>query len=96
MVRESTETPNTDSRLSDDRDRLTLVSQYSPAGDQGQAIDGLIGGLEDGLARQVLLGVTGSGKTYTITQTATSASASCRQRRPCRQRRNRPMAGVRS
>lgn len=66
MVRESTETPNTESRLSDDRDNLTLVSKYSPAGDQGGAIAGLTEGLDDGLARQILLGVTGSGKTYTI------------------------------
>ena len=63
MVRETTDLTN---RLSDDRDHLTLVSKYSPAGDQGKAIDGLVEGLEDGLAGQVLLGVTGSGKTYTI------------------------------
>jgi excinuclease ABC subunit B len=37
-----------------------------PAGDQGAAIAGLVEGLEDGLARQILLGVTGSGKTYTV------------------------------
>ena len=43
-----------------------LVSPYSPAGDQPQAIDKLIRGFEAGLARQTLLGVTGSGKTYTI------------------------------
>ncbi len=43
-----------------------LVSPYSPAGDQPQAIDKLIAGFESGLARQTLLGVTGSGKTYTI------------------------------
>jgi excinuclease ABC subunit B len=43
-----------------------LVSPYSPAGDQPQAIDKLIKGFEAGLARQTLLGVTGSGKTYTI------------------------------
>ena len=66
MVRESIDTPNIESRLSDDRDKLTLVSKYSPAGDQGAAIAGLSEGLDDGLARQVLLGVTGSGKTYTI------------------------------
>ncbi len=63
MVRE---TADLTSRLSDDRDHLTLVSNYSPSGDQAPAIDGLVEGLEDGLARQVLLGVTGSGKTYTI------------------------------
>jgi excinuclease ABC subunit B len=43
-----------------------LVSGYSPAGDQPQAIARLIEGLESGLAHQTLLGVTGSGKTYTI------------------------------
>jgi len=63
MVRESTDLPN---RFSDDRDRLTLVSDFKPAGDQGKAIDGLLTGLEDGLARQTLLGVTGSGKTFTV------------------------------
>jgi excinuclease ABC subunit B len=43
-----------------------LVAPYEPAGDQPQAIAALIGGFESGLAKQTLLGVTGSGKTYTI------------------------------
>jgi excinuclease ABC subunit B len=43
-----------------------LVSGYQPAGDQPQAIEHLVGGIEDGLACQTLLGVTGSGKTYTM------------------------------
>ena len=43
-----------------------LVSPYKPAGDQPQAIEKLVDGFESGLARQTLLGVTGSGKTYTI------------------------------
>jgi excinuclease ABC subunit B len=43
-----------------------LVAPYAPAGDQPQAIAQLIDGFESGLARQTLLGVTGSGKTYTI------------------------------
>src|SRR6202046_4080268 len=47
-------------------DRFELVSPYQPAGDQPQAIRRLIDGFESGLARQTLLGVTGSGKTYTI------------------------------
>jgi len=47
-------------------DRFQLVSPYAPAGDQPQAIDKLVAGFEAGLAKQVLLGVTGSGKTYTI------------------------------
>ena len=43
-----------------------LVAPYQPAGDQPQAIAKLVAGFENGIARQVLLGVTGSGKTYTI------------------------------
>jgi excinuclease ABC subunit B len=43
-----------------------LTSSYSPAGDQPKAIKKLVEGLEDGLARQILLGVTGSGKTFTM------------------------------
>jgi excinuclease ABC subunit B len=43
-----------------------LMSEYSPAGDQPEAISQLVNGLQAGLAAQTLLGVTGSGKTYTI------------------------------
>lgn len=43
-----------------------LASKYSPAGDQPKAISRLVEGLEDGLACQTLLGVTGSGKTFTM------------------------------
>jgi excinuclease ABC subunit B len=43
-----------------------LSSSYSPAGDQPRAIKALVEGLDDGLARQILLGVTGSGKTFTM------------------------------
>ncbi|GIX34323.1 MAG: UvrABC system protein B [Lysobacteraceae bacterium] len=43
-----------------------LVAPYPPAGDQPQAIEALVRGFSDGLAHQTLLGVTGSGKTYTI------------------------------
>ena len=43
-----------------------LVSKYSPAGDQPQAIDKITQGFKDGLKNQVLLGVTGSGKTFTM------------------------------
>ncbi|MDE2022792.1 MAG: excinuclease ABC subunit UvrB [Gammaproteobacteria bacterium] len=46
--------------------KFRLVAGYSPAGDQGEAIASLTGGLRDGLARQTLLGVTGSGKTFSI------------------------------
>ncbi len=47
-------------------ERFELVSPYQPAGDQPQAIARLSEGFEAGLAAQTLLGVTGSGKTYTI------------------------------
>ncbi len=43
-----------------------LSSTFKPAGDQPQAIEKLITGLKDGLAHQTLLGVTGSGKTFTV------------------------------
>ena len=43
-----------------------LVSKYKPAGDQDKAIKELSNGLKEGLSRQTLLGVTGSGKTFTI------------------------------
>jgi excinuclease ABC subunit B len=45
---------------------FTLQSPYKPAGDQPNAIAQLINGLEQGLSHQTLLGVTGSGKTFTI------------------------------
>jgi len=47
-------------------DRFQLVAPYQPAGDQENAIRRLSAGFEAGLAQQTLLGVTGSGKTYTI------------------------------
>jgi len=43
-----------------------LKSEFSPSGNQPEAINGLLDGIYNGLARQTLLGVTGSGKTYTI------------------------------
>jgi excinuclease ABC subunit B len=46
--------------------KFTLESDFKPAGDQPAAIASLIEGLQDGLAAQTLLGVTGSGKTFTI------------------------------
>ena len=47
-------------------DHFQLVSEYKPAGDQGQAIEALVNGVNWGLREQTLLGVTGSGKTYTM------------------------------
>ena len=46
-----------------------LVCPFSPAGDQPQAIEKLVEGIESGLAFQTLLGVTGSGKTFTLANT---------------------------
>lgn len=43
-----------------------LRSNFSPTGDQPEAIKGLVSGLKSGFSDQVLLGVTGSGKTFTI------------------------------
>ncbi|MBQ3871529.1 MAG: excinuclease ABC subunit UvrB [Clostridia bacterium] len=48
------------------KDRFVLSSQYAPAGDQPQAIEKLARGIIDGKKSQVLLGVTGSGKTFTM------------------------------
>lgn len=45
-----------------------LVADWDPAGDQPEAIEALVRGFEEGLSRQTLLGVTGSGKTYTMAQ----------------------------
>ncbi len=47
-------------------DVFQLSSRYEPAGDQPVAIERLVQGLEDGLSHQTLLGVTGSGKTFTM------------------------------
>ena len=47
-------------------DHFELVSDYCPTGDQPQAIELLSAGIENGLKEQVLLGVTGSGKTFTM------------------------------
>jgi excinuclease ABC subunit B len=47
-------------------DRFRLVADFEPSGDQPQAIDALVEGLQKGAPHQVLLGVTGSGKTFTL------------------------------
>lgn len=48
------------------QDPFKIFSEYKPAGDQPAAIEKLVDGIESGLAAQTLLGVTGSGKTFTI------------------------------
>ena len=47
-------------------DKFKLVSPYAPMGDQPEAIEQLVRGIENGIDEQVLLGVTGSGKTFTM------------------------------
>ena len=49
-----------------DKQPFELVTSYQPAGDQPQAIEKLVHGVESGYRNQLLLGVTGSGKTYTM------------------------------
>ena len=47
-------------------DKFQLVSEYKPSGDQPEAIEKLVEGLNKGMREQTLLGVTGSGKTFTM------------------------------
>ncbi len=54
--------------MSDNTTPFQIVSDYTPAGDQPRAIAQLVDGLGQGLTDQVLLGVTGSGKTFTMAQ----------------------------
>ena len=54
------------SPLNDTMEKFNLVSEFKPAGDQVQAISGLVKNLEKNKKHQILLGVTGSGKTYTM------------------------------
>ena len=46
--------------------KFQVVSEYQPTGDQPQAIDKLVKGIQNGEKYQTLLGVTGSGKTFTM------------------------------
>ena len=46
--------------------KFVIHADYQPAGDQPEAISALLAGIRDGLAHQTLLGVTGSGKTFTV------------------------------
>ena len=55
-------------------DRFKLVSSYAPTGDQPETVEKLTRGLEAGLSEQVLLGVTGSGKTFTMANIIANAN----------------------
>ena len=52
--------------MNEPSNRFELKADYAPAGDQPQAIEALVDGIDSGLAHQTLLGVTGSGKTFSI------------------------------
>ena len=52
-------------------ERFELVSPYEPAGDQPQAIRELVAGIERGEKHQTLLGATGTGKTFTVSNVVT-------------------------
>ena len=60
--------------FSEKRMDFRLVSDYKPKGDQGNAIDALLRGISDREQHQVLLGVTGSGKTYTMAKVIEQAN----------------------
>jgi len=66
QARQQTPTPHTPGSVQFPASPFQLFQPYPPAGDQPQAIDRLVQGIEDGLMYQTLLGVTGSGKTYTM------------------------------
>src|ERR1700754_3885012 len=68
-LREVNDTLDESKFVSFDDSPFKLYQPYQPAGDQPTAIDTLVEGIEDGLSFQTLLGVTGSGKTYTMANT---------------------------
>ena len=55
-------------------DQFVLHSDYTPTGDQPEAIERLSAGVENGIKEQVLLGVTGSGKTFTMANIIANAN----------------------
>ena len=62
-----------------------LTSKYTPTGDQPEAIKQLVNGIEDGEKSQVLLGVTGSGKTFTVANVIAQANTHTKpQQNTCR------------
>ncbi|AJC48907.1 excinuclease ABC subunit UvrB [Allofrancisella guangzhouensis] len=57
--------------------KFNLVTKYSPSGDQPGAIESLVNGINSGLQHQVLVGVTGSGKTYTMANVINQTQKPC-------------------
>ena len=51
-----------------ENNQFKLVSKYQPSGDQPEAIEALVDNIEGGEKAQILLGATGTGKTYTMSQ----------------------------
>lgn len=64
-------------RVVNTMNKFNLVTKYAPAGDQPQAIQSLVDGINTGLQHQVLLGVTGSGKTYTMANVIQQTQKPC-------------------
>ena len=64
-------------------DHFELVSQYKPTGDQPQAIEDLVKGFKEGNQCQTLLGVTGSGKTFTMANVEPEPMMSGRANNAC-------------
>ena len=58
-------------------DHFELVSEYKPTGDQPRAIDELVKGFQEGNQFQTLLGVTGSGKTFTMANVCLLYTSRC-------------------
>ena len=58
----------------DDSHEYEVVSKYEPTGDQPTAIDKLVTGLKNGVKEQILLGATGTGKTFTISNVIAQAN----------------------
>ena len=71
--------------VNDQGRRFAIHSEFTPAGDQPQAIDALVAGMSAGERDQVLLGVTGSGKTFTMAHVIErDAAPGARSSRPTR------------
>ena len=77
-------TPRTPQVVTFDGSPFRLHQSYEPAGDQPEAIAKLTEGIRDGLSFQTLLGVTGSGKTYTVANVIAHIGAPAIVLAPCR------------
>ena len=62
--------------------KFKLVSKYQPSGDQPQAIEQLVDNIEGGEKAQILMGATGTGKTYTMSQVIAQVNQSQQDKHP--------------